>query len=141
MSPIAGYTTSVATAKTAATVAGMLAARGASRVMTEYGDGGSVRGLSFEIRTEYGVRGFSLPIRTEGVLATLKRDRVEKRYLTMEHAEKVAWRVVHDWLKAQLAMIDAGTTSMDEVMFPWMIGGNGSTMHEVYVSQQKAIES
>lgn len=140
MSPIAGYTTSVDASKTAAEVSGMLAKRGASRIMTEYGAGGRATGLSFEIRAEYGLRGFELPIRAEGVLATLKRDGAEKRYLTIEHAEKIAWRLVRDWLRAQLAMIDAGSVALDEVFFPWMIGGSG-TMHAVYVSQQKAIES
>lgn len=139
MTPIAGYTTSIDASKTAAEVGTMLAKRGASRVMTEYGDGRAV-GLSFEIGTGYGVRGFVLPIRAEGVLATLKRDRAEKRYLTIEHAEKVAWRLVRDWLRAQLAMIDAGTTTLDEVMFPWMILGE-KTMHATYVSQQKAVAS
>lgn len=139
--PIAGYSTSIDAAKTAAEVSAMLAKRGASRIMTEYGPEGRATGLSFEIRAEYGVRGFELPIRAEGVLATLKRDRAEKRYLTIEQAEKVAWRLIRDWLRAQLALIDAGSTSIDEVFFPWMIAGNGGTMHEIYVSQQKAIES
>jgi hypothetical protein len=139
--PIAGYSTTVDAAKTAAEVSAMLAKRGASRIMTEYGDGGRATGLSFEIRAEYGVRGFELPIRAQGVLETLKRDRAEKRYLTIEQAEKVAWRLVRDWLRAQLALIDAGSVSLDEVFFPWMIAGERGTMHEIYVSQQKAIES
>lgn len=137
--PIAGYSTTVNASKTAAEVSAMLAKRGASRIMTEYGDGGRAIGLSFEIRAEYGTRGFELPIRAEGVLATLKRDRAEKRYLTIEQAEKVAWRLVRDWLRAQLALIDAGSVSLDEVFFPWMIAGERGTMHEIYVSQQKAI--
>ncbi len=139
--PIAGYTTTVDASKTAHEVSGMLAKRGASRIVTEYNQDGQASGLSFEIRTDVGTRGFALPIRAEGVLATLKRDKAEKRYLTLQQAERVAWRLVRDWLNAQLALIDAGSVSLDEVFFPWMVASAGGTMHALFVEQQKAIGS
>lgn len=139
MSPIAGYTTSVDSSKTAQEVSAMLARRGASRIVTEYDTNGNAVGLSFEIRTEVGIRQFALPIRAEGVLATLKRDRAEKRFQTQQQAERVAWRLVRDWLRAQLALIDAGSVGLDEVFFPWMVAPSGGTMHALFIEQQKAI--
>lgn len=144
--PIANYTTGVSVATTAGEVTGLLAQSGANRIMTQYktgSQGTSIESMSFEITTEYGPRPFMLPIRTEGVLATLKRDGVPKKYLTLEHAEKVAWRIAKDWLRGQLALIDAGMTTLDEVMFPWMLTGGREeqSMYDVYVSKQKAIES
>ncbi|MDQ1174195.1 hypothetical protein QE430_002502 [Microbacterium testaceum] len=139
--PIAGYTTSVDAAKTANEITAMLAKRGAARVTTDYDQQGNATGLSFELRTDVGTREFALPIRAEGVLATLKRDRAEKRYLTIQQAERVAWRLVRDWLRAQLALIDAGSVSLDEIFFPWMVAPSGGTMHALFVEQQKAISA
>lgn len=139
--PIAGYTTSVDAAKTANEITAMLAKRGAARVTTDYDQQGNATGLSSELRTDVGTREFALPIRAEGVLATLKRDRAEKRYLTLQQAERVAWRLVRDWLRAQLALIDAGSVSLDEIFFPWMVAPSGGTMHALFVEQQKAISS
>lgn len=81
------------------------------------------------------------------MLETLKRDRVEKRYLTLEQANRVAWRIAHDWLRAQLAIIDAGMVTLPEVMFPYLIGGwdyhAGApiTMYQRYATTQKEITS
>lgn len=147
--PISKYTTEIDVAKTSGEIQGLLAKSGARRIMTEFAQGksgASIVSMSFEIETEYGPRPFTLPIRSEGVLATLKRDGVPAKYLTMEHAEKVAWRVAKEWLTSQLALIDAGMTTLDEVMFPWMLGygtgkGDERSAYDHYRSQQKAIES
>lgn len=140
--PIDGYTTTVDAAQTAGEISGLLAKAGARSVMTEYSSNGRPSGMSFLIQTEYGERAFSLPIRVDGVLATLKRDRVAPKYQTPEHAEKVAWRVAKVWLRAQLALIDAGQTSLAEIMFPWMLQGAGQEgAYAWYVSKQKAIEA
>jgi hypothetical protein len=94
------------------------------------------------MKTPYGLRDFALPIRTDGVLAALQRERVQPRYATREHAARVAWAIARDWLRAQSALIDAGLVSLDEVMFPWMVGGQAEqTAFEAYRSQQKAIEA
>ena len=141
--PSANYTTSVPVAQTAGEVQAMLAKAGAKRIMTEFvsGSGGaSIASMSFQIETEIGVRGFTLPIRSEGVLATLKRDGVKPQYLTLEHAENVAWRIAATWLKGQLALIDAGMTTLDEIMFPWMLmGPEEKPAYETFTDTQKAI--
>lgn len=141
--PIANYTTQSSVDKTMGEVVGALTRRGVTRISTVFDARGEPAGLEFTMRTEYGSRDFALPIRTEGVLATLKRDNVQPRYRTPEHAARVAWAIARDWLRAQSAVIDAGLVSLDEVMFPWMVGGGRSaqTAFEAYRSQQKAIES
>lgn len=140
--PFAGYTTTVEAAKSAGDVTAMLAKAGARRIMTEYTNDGRPEGMSFEINTKLGTQGFTLPIKTKAVHAVLKRQNLQPRYQTLEHAERVAWRVAHDWLKSQLSLIEAELVSLDEVMFPWMIGAGGETMHETYVEQRlKALEN
>lgn len=130
--PIDGYTTKIDAAQTVGEIGALLAKFGARRIMTEYGDGGRPTGVTFEIPTDTGDATFALPVRVAGVQATLERDKVQPQYRTMEHAEKVAWRIALVWLRAQLALIDTKMVSLDEVMFPWMVGGGGQTLHAVY---------
>lgn len=140
--PIANYTTTSSVDKTMGDVVGALTRRGVLRVSTVFDDDGEPSGLEFTLKTAYGPRDFALPVRTEGVLAALKREKVQPRYATREHAARVAWAIARDWLRAQSALIDAGLVTLDEVMFPWMLGGrNGQTAFETYLGQQKAIES
>lgn len=136
----AGYSTTVEAAKTAGDIVTMLAKAGARRVRTEYTSDGRPEGISFEIATQYGVQAFTLPVRVKAVHAVLNRQGLQPRYATLEHAEKVAWRVAHDWLKSQLALIEAEMVSLDEVMWPWMIGTGGQTAYEAYAERQKALE-
>lgn len=141
MSPIAGYTTEVTVAASVRKVTDMLAKAGANTITSELNERGLITGMSFGIKTEFGWIPFRLPIRVDGVQATLKRDKVPPRYQTQEHAARVAWRIAHDWLRAQLALIDAGMTTLPEVMFPYAIVGNDQTAFEHYVTQQRAIEA
>jgi len=144
--PIANYSTTSSVDKTMGDVVGALTRRGVTRISTVFDETGEPAGLEFTMRTEYGFRDFALPIRTEGVLATLRRDKVPPRYATSEHAARVAWAIARDWLRAQSALVDAGLVTLDEVMFPWMLGyGNAAeparTAFDAYRSQQKAIAS
>lgn len=130
--PILNYTTSIPAARTAGEVQAMLGQHGASRIATDY-RGGQVSGMSFEIDTEFGPRTFRLPVRADGVLTALKDDpRVPASKATEEQARRVAWRIAKDWLEAQIALIDAGLATLDEVMLPWMLDGSEATLFETY---------
>lgn len=47
---------------------------------------------------------------------------------TPEQAQRVAWRVIRDWTRAQLTMVEAGVVSIEEVMLPWAMTNNGITV-------------
>lgn len=128
--PIDGYTTSIQASTTVAEITKRLAKAGARGIFTEFDGDGEPTGVSFMIQTEHGERGFSLPVRVDGVLATLRRDKVARNYQTPQHAKRVAWRVALVWLKAQLAIIDAGMVTLDEVMLPYALVDGNSTMYE-----------
>ena len=61
------------------------------------------------------------------------------RYSTPEHAERVAWRIVKDWLEAQLAIIRTEMVTLDQVMLPYMVGDEGHTVYELYRDRQLAL--
>lgn len=139
---ILNYTTTVSASKTSGEVQGLLAGHGARQIVTEFADGGEITGMRFSMRTEFGERGFSMPVRTDGVLAAMTADKsIPRSKCTREQAQRVAWRIAKAWLDAQLALIDAGLASLDEVMMPYMLGAGGRTAFESYRSTQASITS
>lgn len=143
---IAGATTEVTVRRSLEQVTNLLVKAGVKNIQIEYGDDGVAEALTFGLETHHGWRAYQMPIRVEGVLATLVRDRVAPRYRTKEHAARVAWRIAHDWLRAQLALIDAQMTSVGEVFFPYQLVGNDPSgrpvrVYEQYLSTQKELSS
>jgi hypothetical protein len=133
------YTTGVPVSRTIGQVQGILVEAGARAIMAEYDDGGRVTGMSFSVETPFGQRGYTLPVRTERVLAVLERDRVSPKYRTPEHAERVAWRILKDWIEAQVALLRTEMVTLDQVMLPYMHGDDGRTVYELYLDRQLAL--
>jgi hypothetical protein len=137
--PLLNYTTSVPVGRTIGQIQGLLVEAGARQVMTEYDPVGRATGIAFAVETAHGARTFVLPVNSVRVEAVLKRDKVPNRFATPEHAERVAWRIVKDWVEAQLAIIRTEMVTLDQVMLPYMRSGSGQTMYELYLNQQLAL--
>ena len=134
--PIKNYTTSIPAERTVTEVQKMLARRGSQRMEIGWNAAGYPVALSFTIvHEDRGEWYYRLPVRWEGVLATLRADGVAKKYVTDEHALRVAWRIVRDWLDAQLALIDAGAAEIGEVMLPYLIMPGGETCYRWMLDQ------
>ena len=137
--PLLNYTTSVAATRTAAEMTHVLAVKGASQIMMTY-DTGRPTGLAFAMPTAHGLRRFTLPVNVERVAKVLRNDRrVPPRYKSPEQAERVAWRIIKDWLEAQLAITETEMVTLDQVMLPYMQSDDGRTVWELYLDQQLAI--
>lgn len=122
--PLLNYTTTVAPGKTVADMQALLVAAGASSVMADYAAGKPV-GLTFRIETAHGPRTFTLPVDPEPVRAILRAEARDAKHRvrdggSAEHAERVAWRILKDWLEAQLALIATQMVTLDQVMLPYM---------------------
>lgn len=143
MPGIKNYSTEISVAKTTGEIIGHLSRRGVRAISTLYDEEGRPEGIGFEMQTEYGRRYFELPVRTEGVFQAMKTNTtVPAKYRTREQAERVAWRIAQDWLEAQSALIDAGLATLDEVMLPYLVTGDGGqTMYQVYRGRQLELVS
>ena len=127
---IANYTTSIAVDKTIAEIQRLLAASGASAILSEFNERLPVA-VSFRIKTEFGVLTFRLPAKVDGVYAVLQRSRsISPKFRTREQAARVAWRIILWWLDAQLALIQAGLAKTEEVFLPYCQGQDGKTLYE-----------
>jgi hypothetical protein len=138
--PLLNYTTTVPVSRTIGHVQALLVEAGARQIATEYDDVGSPFSIAFSVETGYGPRNFHLPVNADAVWRVLERDRsVPPRYSTPEHAERVAWRIVKDWLEAQLAIIRTEMVTLDQVMLPYMVSDRGLTVYELYRDQQLSL--
>jgi hypothetical protein len=140
--PLLDYTTTVAASRTIGQVQALLVEGGARHIMTSYNDAGVPTGIAFIIETGYGQRRYTIPVDASRVHAVLRRDRkVAPRYSTPEQAERVAWRIVKDWLEAQLAIIRTEMVTLDQVMLPYMLSDGDRTVYDLYVDRQLALPS
>ncbi len=71
----------------------------------------------------------------------LQRERVPPRYGKPDQAERLAWRILKHWAKAQLAIIRTDIVTLDQVMLPYMRGDDGRTVYDLYRDQQLALPS
>jgi hypothetical protein len=136
---ILNYTTTVQVHKTVGEMHGILVQAGARQIATEYSTTGSPTALAFVSETPFGPRHFVLPADTRRVLAVMRRERVQPRYCSPEQAERVAWRILKDWLEAQLALIKIEMVTLDQVMLPYMRGESGQTVYDLYRDRQLAL--
>jgi len=133
------YSTTVPAMRTLGQVQGLLVEAGARQIATAYSDVGQITGVAFVVETITGPRRFVLPINVERVESVLRRQKVERRFQTPEHAERVAWRIIKDWLEAQLAIIRTEMVTLDQVMLPYMTADNGQTVYELFRDRTLAL--
>jgi hypothetical protein len=143
--PTLNYTTTIASAKTIGELHAALVGAGADTISTTYDDGRPC-GLSFVLATPHGDREFDLPVDIDAVhqlLATQKRKTRNSRIVTTrDQAERVAWRVLKDWLLAQLAMIEAQMVELDQVMLPYLrVNGEHSLYAAYKANEAQALEA
>lgn len=132
--PILNYTTSIDPHRTLSEIQRLLAVKGARGILTEYADGEPVA-VAFQINYGGQQLRYRLPCRSAAVHDVLQREwrkgTVTKRYTDKQHAVRVAWRILKDWLEAQLALVESGMTDMPEVFMPYQLVEGDLTMYEV----------
>lgn len=135
------YSTTLSADQTLAQVQRLLARFGVRRQQVTYDEDATPSGLTFEIPTGFGVRAVILPVRIDGVAAALRNDkRTTAAQRSRKHAVRVAWRVAFDWLSAQLALVEAGMFTLDEVFLSQLLADeHDRTVYEVYAAKQREL--
>ena len=133
--PIANYSTTVDALKTVGEIQGILVAHGARSILMNYGKDGSIESLSFIVETPYGDMPIRLPINAMAVLKVLEEQRVPSRYGNYPQAVRIAWRIVKDWVRAQMAILETEMVKMEQIFLPYMITKNNQTLYEAMVDR------
>jgi hypothetical protein len=138
------YTTQVPASKTAAEIQDILRTHGATAVVLEYAAAKTI-GLSFEVIVEGKTLSFRLPVQPAPVAKILLgryktsawgSEELRRKQNALEQAERTAWRIVKDWIEAQMALIDVQMVKIDQVFLPYLTLQNGKQLYDVFRGTQ-----
>ena len=146
MKAMLNYSTSVGATRTVSEMQTMLAAHGAASIKIGYASGKPV-GIDFEVETPHGFRAFSLPVNVDTMHAVLlSQDKAgllktgtKAGRSSREQAERVAWRVMKDWLAAQLALVETEMAGLDQVMLPYLQVDGTKTLYAAYAEREASL--
>lgn len=137
---IKNFSTSIPAEKTIAEIEVMLAKHKAKKIMKEFDDKGLVTRLSFTIDTENGEMPVKLPMNKAGLMDVFKFQVHQKKLprkfwgseWSEEQAMRVGWRIIKDWLDAQLSLLDIEMVKISEIFLPYIYNAKlGKTMFEL----------
>lgn len=144
---VLNYTTTIAASKTISEVQALLAKHGAGRIAVDYRDG-EPSGLTFSLTTPHGPRLFTLPVDVDAMhrllvaesrSGRLKGGKSKTVMESREQAERVAWRVIKDWLAAQLALVQTEMAAIDQVMLPYLQVDSERTLYAAYRERENLL--
>jgi len=137
--PLLNYTTKVPVARTAAQVQAILAQNGAKAVMFEYDGQGRISALAFKVITAHGVLPIKMPLNADATFHVLEKQADEREiprsFANEAHAYRVAWRIIKDWLEAQMSLLETEMVAMEEIFLPYVLLGEGETIYEAISSR------
>lgn len=127
---ILNYTTQIDFEKTIQEITKILVKHGATKIVADYKDSVPV-GVTFCLILNGNLVGFALPANYDGVLKAMQKDgKVPRKLLTKEQALRVSWRIIKDWVSAQMAIVEAKLADVAEVFLPYAITKNGNTLYK-----------
>ncbi len=130
---ILNYTTTVDSFKTVSEIEYILMKHKAKSIMKNY-EGETITGLSFLIDTGIQQIPVKLPVKVDQCLEVLKKEKREnpRKQIkdTKEQAERVAWRILKDWIEAQMALLDIEMVRFEEIFLPYIEVPGGQTIYE-----------
>ncbi|MEM8610482.1 MAG: hypothetical protein AAGF93_00575 [Cyanobacteria bacterium P01_H01_bin.105] len=127
---IANYTTKVDPFKTLGDIQKLLVRNGALNVSIDF-DSGEASALSFVVEINQVFVPFRLTSNWQGVLKAMEKDReVRPGLCTEAQARRVSWRIEYDWVRAQMAKIEAGKAELAEVFLPYAVTETGETFYQ-----------
>lgn len=124
---IKSFSTQVPVTRTISEIEKMLTKYGASKIMKEYNGDNPIM-LAFAIMTEHGEMGVRLPIRPEKIQEVFKLQvsdgKLPRKYWdgdwANEQAARVGWRIIKDWLDAQLTLLNIQMVKLEEIFLPYI---------------------
>ena len=146
MMAILNYTTSIPIEKTLQEIEKLLSDSGANKILKEFDNEGNIESLSFKILTEKGELPFKLPMNVKAVMQVINnqtgeykktkygRNRIipRKFYNDLDQARRVGWRIIKDWLEAQLALFFLQMVKIEEIFLSYMYNDKlGKTMFQM----------
>lgn len=133
--PLANYSTSVSAERTAMQVMEQLRVKGAKAIVVEYDDDGNTVAVTWKMYTSHGEIPFSLPVNAEACQKVLWREYTARRgpsrsQTTLAHARNVAWKIIYDWVRAQMAILETEMVTLEQVFLPYVKVSPDETLYQ-----------
>lgn len=129
------YTTTIPVPKTTSAIFELLRAQDADAIMLTYNEHREPNGISFTLRTAQGGLSFKMSVDTDRVkqllIAQYRQRKVPVAAVREGQPQRVAWRIVLDWLEVQVALIQIGLVTLEQVMLPYAVAQDGRTVFDV----------
>ncbi|MDX2187756.1 MAG: hypothetical protein SFV32_12545 [Opitutaceae bacterium] len=143
MAKLLNYTTEIPASRTVAEIYALLSEGGARAIMSEYDGSQKPTGICFQLITTFGPIMYRLPANVTAAQTVLNamtkrtgRDKIPDRYYNdRDQAERVAWRIVRDWVEVQLAIHQLGQAKLEQIMLPFAVTPDGRTYYERVVER------
>jgi hypothetical protein len=137
--PLLNYTSKTPAHQSIAEISRILSKAGARQVMHDYDDAGNIVALSFSLELEGKRIAFRLPSDWHPVQILLMEEKkinpnMRPWQTTEDHARDVSWRIIKDWVEAQMAIIETRMVTTAQVFLPYAVTSNGQTLYE-YIGQ------
>ena len=137
---VRNYTTQIAVEKTLIEIEKILVKFGAKGVYKEY-QGEKVSGLMFYLEKDNQNIPFKLPISIEKsrtvVVRAVKEHKLPQRYLNeplrSEQGQRIAWRIIKDWIDSQLSLLEMEFADAIEILLPYAYNPvKNKTMYQLF---------
>lgn len=129
--PLLNYTTEISVEKTINEIHKALISNGARTILNEYDEKGGIVALSFQCQVGDRLIAFRLPSDWQPVLKILQHDsKIPRRFSSPEQAQRVSWRIIKDWVEAQMAIVQTKMVTIDQVFLPYAVTEDGKTIYE-----------
>lgn len=136
--PLLNYTTTVEASKTVGEIQQHLVKHGCKQINLRFDDAGNINGLSWHVhlvhpttKADLGEIPFKMPIDADAVLQRLKESG-PPRYANRAQAYRVAWRILKDWVEAQMAVIETRQVMFAQAFLPYLeLPGGESLFHHM----------
>lgn len=146
MAGLMNATTTVAVEKTIGSIQATLVKHKCRAMTTKYSERGDVIGLRFTLQTTFGERVYELPVNVDGVFQVMLAEKraghlsgLANHRIDRDQALRVSWRILKDWIEAQLAICQTRAVLMETVMMPYMLIDEHRTVYQAYAEQQQAL--
>jgi len=127
-------------------IQGTLVTHGARAIMIDYSADKEPASMTFVIPTPQGEIPFRLPAnvkQVENILLNMRSRKPEtwhNDYATVmdklhKQAARVAWRIIKDWVAAQVAIIETEMVTLPQVFLPYMQVRGQQTLYEAMVDR------
>ena len=119
------YTTTIKVEKTIQEIETNLAKHGATHILKMYNEDGITSSLAFKCFVNEQLISFKLPMEEEKILKVFeneyKEGKLSKKYAdNVEQARRTGWRIIKNWIDAQIALIEIHIVTFEEVFLPYM---------------------